>query len=510
MKITPVILAGGSGTRLWPISREDQPKQFLPLINSDSLFQDTLLRFRNSELFRYPVIVGNEIHRFMIQNQLKEIDWHASEIILEPFGKNTAPALTLASLRIKELIEDYSDTEDLILVLPADHYIEQNSKFENTIKLAVDLALSDRIITFGVTPNQPETGYGYICKGQPIKSFFEANQISKESHETSLDSSDLVCFEIEEFVEKPAIELAESYLKSGGYYWNSGIFMMKSSVWINAIKTFNKNLFDNCSEAILFGSKDTVFYRPEPKAFENCESIAIDYAVMENVGLEKKSSSVEKAFKSCVISLDVGWSDVGSWVSLADILRKEDESNIVRGDVYTDLTTNSIVIATDKMVVTTGIDNLVIVETGDAVLVVDKKSVQSVKNIVNQLKVENRAEQKNHLKIQRPWGSFAILDQSETYQVKKLLINPSSSISLQFHEHRSEHWVVVKGEVEVIKGESKFVLKENQSTYVKKGEVHRLLNLSDHIVEIIEVQTGSAIDEQDITRIKDDYDRENL
>jgi len=208
--------------------------------------------------------------------------------------------------------------------------------------------------------------------------------------------------------------------------------------------------------------------------------------------------------------LDVGWSDVGSWISLADILREEDNSNIVRGDVYTDSTTNSIVIATDRMVVTAGIENLVIVETGDAVLVVDRKSVQSVKNIVNRLKVEHRTEQKNHLEIQRPWGSFAILDQSEIYQVKKLCINPSSSISLQFHEHRSEHWVVVKGEVEVVRGESKFLLKENQSTYVEKGEVHRLLNLSNDIVEIIEVQTGSTIDEQDITRIKDDYDRENL
>ena len=511
MKITPVILAGGSGTRLWPISREDQPKQFLPLIDSNSLFQQTVSRFQNNELYRYPLIVGNETHRFLIQNQLKDIGLQTSEIILEPTGKNTAPALTLATLRMLELIEDYSDTEDVILVLPSDHFIDDDSKFENTIELAVKLAQSDQIVTFGIKPNQPETGYGYIRKGREIKSCFKSKGIEKEIAGISSESSDFVCFEIEEFIEKPEREVAESYLKSGNYYWNSGIFMMKPSVWVSAMTTFNKVLFDDCAKAISLGSKDGVFYRPDANTFENCESIAIDYAVMENVGLGKQqSSSLDKSIKSCVVNLDVGWSDVGSWISLADILREEDSSNIVKGDVYTDSTTNSIVIASDRLVVTAGIENLVIVETGDAVLVVDRKSVQSVKNIVNRLKVEHRTEQKNHLEIQRPWGSFAILDQSEIYQVKKLCINPSSSISLQFHEHRSEHWVVVKGEVEVVRGESKFLLKENQSTYVEKGEVHRLLNLSNDIVEIIEVQTGSTIDEQDITRIKDDYDRENL
>ena len=504
MKITPVILAGGLGTRLWPISREDQPKQFLPLINSNSLFQDTLFRFKNSSLYRYPLIVGNEGHRFTIQNQLKEINWQASEIILEPFGKNTAPALTLASLRLKRIIDDYSDDDELILVLPADHYIEDEMEFENVIRSASSFALSGRIVTFGITPNQPQTGYGYIAKGKGIK--FEESVDEVMEMPSNLSRFD--CFEIEKFIEKPELEIAESYIKSGNYYWNSGIFMMKPSVWIEAITTFNKNLFDNCGKSISLGEKDEVFYRPEPKAFEKCENIAIDYAVMEKIGVARQTCiESSKSLESCVFGLDVGWSDVGSWISLADILREDGSPNVVRGDVYTDSTSKSIIIATNRMVVTVGIEDLVIVETGDAVLVVDKKSDQLVKNVVNKLKIENRHEQKNHLKIQRPWGSFEVLEKNESYQVKKLLINPDSAISLQFHEHRSEHWVVVSGEVEVVKGESKFVLRENQSTYVSKGEVHRLSNSSGEIVEIIEVQTGSIIKEEDITRIKDDYNR---
>tara|TARA_B100000029_G_C17548852_1_gene949401 strand:- start:124 stop:1650 length:1527 start_codon:yes stop_codon:yes gene_type:complete len=508
MKITPVILAGGSGTRLWPMSREDQPKQFLPLMNSNSLFQETVYRFRNTKLYRNPFIVGNEAHRFLIQNQLKDLNVEISEIILEPIGRNTAPALTLATIRILELLEDVSGTDDVILVLPSDHYINDVSKFENTIESAANLAVSDYIVTFGVKPDKPETGYGYIRSGNQIKMHGGSIVKPKSNLGKLSDADDDICFEIAEFVEKPLLNKAESYLVSGNYYWNSGIFMMKPSVWEKAINTFNESLFDDCSKSVLQGSKDGVFYRPKADTFKKCENIAIDYAVMEKLGFEPlQSSLVDMPIKSCVFDLDVGWSDVGSWVSLADILREDNSSNVVIGDVYTNSTYKSIVIANDRMVVTAGIENLVVVETGDAVLVVDKKSVQSVKNIVHTLKVERRHEQKNHLKIQRPWGSFEILEQNRTYQVKKLLINPISSISLQFHDHRSEHWVVVRGEVEVIKGESKFVLKENQSTYVKKGEVHRLLNVSDEIVEIIEVQTGSIIDEQDITRIKDDYDR---
>tara|TARA_Y100000590_G_scaffold469842_1_gene660098 strand:+ start:1561 stop:3096 length:1536 start_codon:yes stop_codon:yes gene_type:complete len=510
MKITPVILAGGSGTRLWPMSREDQPKQFLPLMNSSSLFQETMYRFRNTKLYRDPFIVGNENHRFLIQNQLKDLNLEVSEIILEPIGRNTAPALTLAAMRILELREDFSETDDLILVLPSDHYIEDDSKFESIIESAAKLALSDYIVTFGVKPDEPETGYGYIRSGNQIKMPDEISVESKSDPGKLSDSDNGICFEIAEFVEKPLLEKAESYLVSGNYYWNSGIFMMKPSVWKRTLNVFNKSLLDDCSKSVLQGSKDGVFYRPNADAFKKCENIAIDYAVMEKLGSElEQSSLLDRSIKSCVYDLDVGWSDVGSWVSLADILRENNSSNVVRGDVYTDSTCNSILIANNRMVVTAGVENLVIVETADAILVVDKKSVQSVKNIVNALKVEHRNEHKNHLKIQRPWGSFEILDQNKTYQVKKLLINPSSSISLQFHDHRSEHWVVVSGKVEVIKGESKFVLKENQSTYVKKGEVHRLLNVSDDIVEIIEVQTGSTIDEQDITRIQDDYNRQN-
>lgn len=510
MKITPVILAGGSGTRLWPISREDQPKQFLPLINSKSLFQDTVLRFQDTELYRDPVIVGNEIHRFLIQNQLKEIDRESHEIILEPIGKNTAPALTLASMRISKLIEGYSDDE-VILVLPSDHYIGDSHKFGNSIKSALKLAQLDYIVTFGIQPNKPEIGYGYIRKGQEIKSHYNSLKIVKGREKEPSVLNDLASFEIDEFVEKPSKQIAETYMSSGKYFWNSGIFMMKASIWIQAITTFNQGVFDQCEKSILSGSKDGIFYRPNKKEFERCESIAIDYAVMEKIGTSKqKKLSVDNNFKSCVFNLDSEWSDVGSWIALGNILHGADDSNVIRGDVYTDLTNNSIVIATNRMVATAGIENLVIVETGDAVLVAEKNSVQLVKNIVNRLKIEERTEHQKHLKIQRPWGSFEILESSKQYQVKKLLINPNSSISLQFHEHRSEHWVVVKGEVEVIKGDSKFVLKENQSTYVQKGEIHRLVNLSNELVEIIEVQTGLLIDEQDITRIKDDYQRQNI
>ena len=508
MKITPVILAGGAGTRLWPISREQQPKQFLPLIGSNSLFQETLLRFRNTRLYRSPFIVGNEIHRFLIQNQMKDLGLEPGEIILEPTGRNTAPAVTLAILRMLELIEDFSDTEDVILVLPSDHYINDHSIFENTLKSAVKFAGSDYIVTFGVKPNKPETGYGYIRIGDQIKTISGFDEPPKLGEEKLSESDEFICFEIEEFVEKPVREKAESYLESGSYFWNSGIFMMKPSLWKKAIINFNRALFEDCSKAVLKGSKDGIFYRPDRNTFQNCENIAIDYAVMENLGsIQQKSSIIDQSINSCVVDLDVGWSDVGSWITLANIWSDGNDSNVLRGDVYTDSTANSIVIATDRMVVTAGINDLVIVETGDAVLVGEKKTIQSVKNIVGKLKSENRTEQKNHLKIQRPWGSFSILDQSETYQVKKLLINPNSSISLQFHEHRSEHWVVVKGQVEVVKGRSKFILKENQSTYVSKGEVHRLLNLSNDTVEIIEVQTGPSIDEEDIIRIKDDYDR---
>lgn len=506
MKITPVILVGGSGTRLWPISREDQPKQFLPLLGSNSLFQNTVDRVVKNKIYNQPLIVGNEKHRFLIQNQLKEIKAESDEIILEPSGRNTAPALTLAVLRMMDSTHGIGD-DDVILVLPADHYIGDEIKFGNTIKSAFSLAQSGYIVTFGIKPVHPEIGYGYIKKGNVIKSdsVEGAEKVAKDGNGFENDVSR---FEIEDFVEKPNKHTAETFVKSEAYYWNSGIFMMKPSVWINAVNELNKDLFDYCELAVLNGDADGYFYRPNKIEFEKCENIAIDYAVMENIGSSNEMASGSRInTKGCVFELDVQWSDVGSWLSLADVLNINNDSNILKGDVYVDSTTNSIVIANNRMVVTVGIENLVIVETGDAVLISEKHSVQLVKNIVGKLKAENRTEQQKHLKIQRPWGSFEILDQSQEYQVKKLLINPMSAISLQFHEHRSEHWVVVKGQVEVVKGESLFVLKENQSTYVSKGEIHRLLNNSDSVVEIIEVQTGFVIEEKDIVRIKDDYNR---
>ena len=491
MDIQPIILSGGSGSRLWPLSREHYPKQLLPLIGELSLLQETLNRldgFNKAEQresaadLRPPLIVCNEQHRFLVAEQARQIGKTPEKIILEPFGRNTAPALTLAALSV---IEENNDV--ILLVMPADHVIQDSIKFHHAISTATKLAEEGNIVTFGIKPTGPETGYGYIKVAQTTDHFSPQEN-----------------YFIESFVEKPNLEQAVQYVSSGNYLWNSGMFIMQASTWLAAIDRYRSDIKAACEMAISNGYRDMDFFRVDAKQFEKCPGDSIDYAVMEKI-VHDESHDINT--RAVVVPLDAGWSDVGAWSALWEVGERDGDGNVVKGDVYTHDSKNNLVTAENRLVTVVGVENHIIVETADAVMVVHKEKSQDVKHVVDWLKAQNRHESLFHQRVYRPWGSYEGVVAGERFQVKRIIVNTSASLSLQMHHHRAEHWIVVRGTARVTRGDEVFLITENQSTYIPLGVTHRLENPGTIPLEIIEVQSGSYLGEDDIVRFEDNYGR---
>lgn len=465
--ITPVVLCGGSGTRLWPLSRTYTPKQFLPLTSSHSMLQETVLRLPKT--INQGIFICNEEHRFMLAEQLRQIDAINSTILLEPEGRNTAPAVALAAL---QAIKD--NPHAMLLVLAADHVISDHDAFHQAIEQATQAALQDKLTTFGIVPDKPETGYGYIQHSNDGEQYHAVKQ----------------------FVEKPALDVAKQYVASGDYLWNSGMFLFKASCFIDELEKYCPEILVACQQAISGAERDLDFIRPEKSAFLSCVSESIDYAVME------------KTANAAVVPLDAGWSDVGSYGALADVLDKsDDKENVFIGDVLTHETAQCYINSQDKLVAAVGVDNLVIVDTPDAVLVANKDKAQDVKAIVEQLKQQNRSEVSFQREVYRPWGKYDSIDMGERFQVKRITVKPGAKLSVQMHHHRAEHWIVVSGTAKVTIGETTSLLSENMSTYIPIGEVHALENPGKLPLEMIEVQSGSYLGEDDIVRFEDRYGR---
>jgi mannose-1-phosphate guanylyltransferase / mannose-6-phosphate isomerase len=482
MKLCPVILAGGGGTRLWPLSREHYPKQFLKLFDENTLLQNTLLRLDGLDTsidVQAPIIICNEVHRFLVAEQSAHVSKNVSNIILEPKGRNTAPALTVASL-----LEMEADEDAIIIMMPADHIVTNVAAFHQSINAGIEMASDNYLVTFGIKPDAPETGYGYIHTAEEIRSF-----------------NGQVINAISGFTEKPERSVAEAYLSSGDYLWNSGIFMMKASVWLEKIKLFQQAIYDACVESIDNGKTDGLFFRLDEEAFTNSPSDSIDYAVME-----KLAQNNDKHL--AVVPVDIGWSDVGAWSSVWAINEKDSNNNFIEGDVITEDSSNCFIKSERRLVVTIGCNDMVIVDSDDAIMIADKSKTQDVKIIVDHLKSNERSESLLHRKVYRPWGSYDSIDSGDNFQVKRLTVNPGKKLSLQSHKHRAEHWVVVKGVATVTKGDEKYLLNENESTYISPGTKHRLENASNTPLEIVEVQSGSYLGEDDIVRFEDDFGRE--
>ena len=463
----PVILSGGSGTRLWPLSRRHYPKQFLPLVSNHTMIQETLLRLSGIAGLKAPIAVCNEDHRFMMAEQLREIDITPNAIILEPLGRNTAPAVALAALTA-------ASEDDVLLILPADHVIEDVAAFQHAVSQAKDLAEQGFLVTFGIVPTEPETGYGYI----------------KRSTENAGPA-----YKVASFVEKPNLETAESYLRTGDYYWNSGMFAFKASCFLSELQKFNPAMLDTCQQALKSAQIDMDFVRLDKEIFASCPSDSIDYAVME------------KTDKSVVIPMDAAWNDVGSWSALWDVTEKDASGNAIMGDVFTVDTRNSFIHAHSKLVTVVGLSDVIVVETDDAIMVASKDRVQDVKEIVDQLKAQGRVEADIHRKAYRPWGHYDLVDTGERHQTKRIVVKPGAKLSLQKHHHRAEHWVVVKGTALITKGDEQILISENESTYIPLGVVHCLENPGVIPLEIVEVQSGSYLGEDDIIRLNDQYGR---
>ena len=486
MQLLPVILSGGSGSRLWPLSREHYPKQLLPLINDATLLQQTLERpdgiatlDRDIELVA-PVVVCNVEHRFLIAEQLRQIGKRPGAIILEPAGRNTAPALTLAALASVAHNDD-----PVLLVMAADHAIQKLDVFHRAVMVGATLAQQGILVTFGIVPSQAETGYGYIRRGVAVK--------------------DTLAYAIQAFVEKPNKSTAESYFASGEYFWNSGMFMMRASVWLSAIQQFQPKIYASCEQAYRQGRADMDFFRLDEAAFAQCPSDSIDYAVMEK--LTATSAPNPKITGTAVIPLDAGWSDIGAWSSLWEVKPHDPQGNVIGGDVFAQDCGNSYLASHSRLLACVGVDNLIVVETSDAVLVANKDKAQDVKKIVEWLKAQGRPESQTHQRVYRPWGSYESVVDGARFQVKRIVVNPEAALSLQMHHHRAEHWIVVTGTARVTRGEEVFLLSENQSTYIPLGTTHRLENPGKVPLEMIEVQSGSYLGEDDIVRFSDQYGR---
>ena len=476
-KLIPVVLSGGSGTRLWPLSREKYPKQLLPLVGDQTMLQETVARLDGIAGLGEPILVCNEEHRFAVAEQLRLLG-KQGQILLEPCGRNTAPALTLAALWARRAGED-----PVLVVMPADHVILDGATFRDAVRRAATLAEQGLAVTFGITPDCPETGYGYIQQGEP----------------SALDEH---AFALRRFVEKPDRNTAEAYLAAGDYLWNSGIFVMQASTWLAALAACRSDILDACTKALAAVNQDGDFVRVVREAFEQCPSDSIDYAVME-----KLSAGGNGLPQAVVIPLSAGWSDVGAWDALWKVLAKCDAGNATRGDVLLEGCANTLAVSESRLVACVGLSDVVVVETDDAVLVAHHSATQDVKKIVDRLKAEKRTVAQWHRKVHRPWGWYDGVDCGQRFQVKRICVKPGAALSLQMHHHRAEHWIVVTGTARVTKDEEVFLVTENQSTYIPIGVRHRLENPGIVPLEMIEVQSGAYLGEDDIVRFEDTYGR---
>ncbi len=485
--IQPVILSGGSGTRLWPLSREHYPKQLLPLVNETTLLQDTALRIdalgadqsNTGIAVAAPIIICNEEHRFLIAEQLRQIKLRPKKIILEPIGRNTAPAMTLAALACQD------NPDSLLLVMPADHAIADPTAFQQTVLSAAQLlqnvpAEKRGFVTFGIVPTAAHTGYGYIKRGAAV------------SHNHG--------YRLDQFVEKPDAQTAEKYLQSGQYYWNSGIFLVSGATWLHAIGRYQPAILASCTAAYDLGKKDLGFFRIDKEKFTQCPSDSIDYAVAEKI-------TDDQDVVATVVPLDVGWSDIGAWAALWEIKTQDKNGNVLSGDTFSYNSKNNLISAESRLVATVGVEDMIIAETADAVLVARKDHSQDVKKVVDWLKAQQRPEQQTHRRVYRPWGWYESIDRGDRFQVKRIGVKPGAALSLQMHHHRAEHWIVVRGTAKVTRDADSFVISENESTYIPLGVTHRLENPGKMDLEIIEVQSGSYLGEDDIVRFDDQYGR---
>lgn len=467
---TPVILAGGTGSRLWPLSRQNFPKQFLALGDPElgTMLQRTITRLAGLE-HAAALVVSNTHHRFVVAEQLRKTDVPSRRIILEPSARNTAPAIALAAF---EACKDGQDP--VLLVLPADHHIEDGDAFQTAVRAAQRHAENGKLVTFGIVPSHPETGFGYIHSGESLAD---------------------AALAILAFKEKPSAELAEEYVASGEYFWNSGMFMFRASTFLSELKRLNPDLLRACQQSLAHAEEDRDFLHIPIEQFSLCDDISVDYAVMEHTR------------DAVMIPLDAGWSDLGSWSAIWETGARDADNNKITGDVITVATTNSLIQAHHRLVATVGLDDMVIVETKDAVLVAHKDSSQDVKEIVRQLQAADRPEFASHTMVSRPWGHYDTIDKGSRYQVKRISVMPGESLSLQMHYHRAEHWIVVSGTARVICGEKELILSENQSTYIPLGTKHSLSNPGKVPLELIEVQSGTYLAEDDIVRFEDRYGR---
>lgn len=468
--LLPVIMAGGTGSRLWPLSRQLNPKQFLTLVDGQSsMLQATILRLQGLSDVALPQLICNEEHRFIAAEQLRQLGIDGANILLEPVGRNTAPAIALAAMQAME-----EGSDPVLLVLAADHLIQNADAFHASVAAALPLAEAGKLVTFAIVPSHAETGYGYLQKGASLG---EAG------------------FVVSRFVEKPDLATARDYVATGDYFWNSGMFMFRASRYLEELKRYRADIHDACRTALAGAAQDLHFTRIGLDAFVACPSESIDYAVME-----RTSDAV-------MVPLDAGWSDIGSWSALWDVAQKDEQGNVLKGDVLQRNTRDTYVHADSRLVATLGLDGLVVVETKDAVLVAHKDHVQDVKNIVEQLKQDGRAEHISHREVYRPWGIYDSIDSGHRYQVKRISVKPGAKLSLQMHHHRAEHWIVVSGTAKVTNGDKTYLVTENQSTYIPIGQVHTLENPGVIPLELIEVQSGSYLGEDDIVRFADQYGR---
>jgi mannose-1-phosphate guanylyltransferase / mannose-6-phosphate isomerase len=480
MPIQPIILSGGSGSRLWPLSREHYPKQLLPLVGDLAMLQATVARLDGlQEEVAPPLVVCNEEHRFLVAEQLRGMIESRGHIILEPEGRNTAPALTLAAF-----LGVGRGADSIALVMPADHIVQEREAFLRAVEEGYAWAQDGYWVTFGIEPTGPETGYGYLRTGSPLAA----------RHGQSAAPRRLLSF-----VEKPDRETAQAYVRSGDYLWNSGIFMMRVSLWLEAIARERPAISQACENAVRMGRADGEFYRVDAEAFLRCPSESADYAVMESVP--------ERTEKTVVVPLSAGWSDVGAWSTLWEVSSKDGGGNVIRGDVIAHDTHDSLLMASHRVVAAVGVQDMVVVETADAVLVAHRDRAQDVRVVVEQLKRQQRSEYLTHRRVHRPWGCYEALDQGDRFQVKRIVVRPGASLSRQMHHHRAEHWIVVRGTARVTRGAEVFLLSENQSTYIPLGTAHRLENPGRLPLEIIEVQSGGYLGEDDIVRFEDAYGR---
>jgi len=490
MPLQPVILSGGSGTRLWPLSREAYPKQFLPLTGSYTMLQETVRRLDGLEQehphdgigLMDPIVVCNEAHRFLVAEQLRLIRRRAAAIILEPVGRNTAPALTLAALAAAREGKD-----PVLLVMPADHIITNEAGFRSVVADGFRLARRGAVITFGIVPSAPETGYGYIRQGERLA-------------DPDIAGS---AYALAGFVEKPDGETALGYLESGAYLWNSGIFMLSASLWLSLIERLRPEIAEGSARALSQGVDDEDFVKLDADTFAACPSDSIDYAVMERIAGPQGEADAQ----SLVLPLNVGWSDVGAWSALWEVCARDGAGNVLDGDAFVHDAHNNLLMAKSRMLAVVGVDDLIVVETPDAVLVARRDRAQDVKAVTQYLEREQRMEHRHHQRVHRPWGTFEGIGQGPRYQVKRLTVKPGESLSLQMHHHRAEHWVVVTGTARVTCEDKTYLLTENQSTYIPVGATHRLENPGSIVLEIIEVQSGGYLGEDDIVRFEDAYRR---